>query len=156
MKNNKKGFTLAELLIVIAIIAVLIAIAIPVFSGQLENARLQADHANLRSAYAIIQTANLIDEDSAFGITVGTATKLTYCTDGTFKSGTAANPVKFQGTTHTGTATTNAKPGCAECVVNCSGINGSTTHNLFAVKTTDSTTSATSWHLSYDGTAAIS
>ena len=29
-KNNNKGFTLAELLIVVAIIAVLVAIAIPI------------------------------------------------------------------------------------------------------------------------------
>ena len=58
-KLNKKGFTLAELLIVIAIIAILIAIAIPVFAGQLENAKLQADHANMRSAYAMAQVASI-------------------------------------------------------------------------------------------------
>ncbi len=58
-KTNKKGFTLAELLIVIAIIAVLIAIAIPTFSGALENAKRQTDHANMRNAYAIMQVANL-------------------------------------------------------------------------------------------------
>lgn len=52
MKNNKKGFTLAELLIVVAIIAVLVAIAIPVFSSQLEKARQATDAANLRAAYA--------------------------------------------------------------------------------------------------------
>ena len=33
-KENKKGFTLAELLIVVAIIAVLVAIAIPIFTAQ--------------------------------------------------------------------------------------------------------------------------
>lgn len=59
MKRNNKGFTLAELLIVIAIIAILIAIAIPVFAGQLDNARIQTDHANMRSAYAVAQVANL-------------------------------------------------------------------------------------------------
>lgn len=37
MKRIKTGFTLMEMLIVIAIIAVLIAIAIPVFSSQLEK-----------------------------------------------------------------------------------------------------------------------
>lgn len=62
MKMNKEGFTLAELLIVIAIIAILIAIAIPVFAGQLENARLQADHANIRNAYALMQVANISGE----------------------------------------------------------------------------------------------
>lgn len=58
-KTNKKGFTLAELLIVIAIIAILIAIAIPTFSGALENAKRQTDHANMRNAYAMAQVANL-------------------------------------------------------------------------------------------------
>ena len=51
-KMNKKGFTLAELLIVVAIIAVLVAIAIPVFTSQLEKAREATDQANIRSAYA--------------------------------------------------------------------------------------------------------
>ena len=52
MKNNRKGFTLAELLIVVAIIAVLVAIAIPVFTTQLEKSREGTDAANIRSAYA--------------------------------------------------------------------------------------------------------
>ena len=52
MKKNNKGFTLAELLIVVAIIAVLVAIAIPVFTAQLEKAREATDLANVRSAYA--------------------------------------------------------------------------------------------------------
>ena len=52
MKNNRKGFTLAELLIVVAIIAVLVAIAIPIFTSQLERAREATDLANIRSAYA--------------------------------------------------------------------------------------------------------
>ena len=52
MKKNNKGFTLAELLIVVAIIAVLVAIAIPVFTSQLEKSREATDLANVRSAYA--------------------------------------------------------------------------------------------------------
>ena len=50
--RNKKGFTLAELLIVVAIIAVVVAIAIPVFTTQLEKSREATDVANVRSAYA--------------------------------------------------------------------------------------------------------
>lgn len=52
MKQNRNGFTLMEMLIVIAMIAVLIIIAIPVFASQLEKAREAADLANVRSAYA--------------------------------------------------------------------------------------------------------
>ncbi len=51
-KSNKKGFTLAELLIVVAIIAVLVAIAIPIFNSQLEKSRDAVSVANLRTAYA--------------------------------------------------------------------------------------------------------
>lgn len=51
-ETNKKGFTLAELLIVVAIIAVLVAIAIPVFTSQLEKSREAVDAANIRAKYA--------------------------------------------------------------------------------------------------------
>ena len=52
MTRSKKGFTLMEMLIVIAIIVILIAIAIPTFASTLERARETADAANIRSAYA--------------------------------------------------------------------------------------------------------
>lgn len=54
-QTNRKGFTLAELLIVVAIIAVLVAIAIPVFTSQLHKSRVAADQANLRAYYAELQ-----------------------------------------------------------------------------------------------------
>lgn len=55
MKKNTKGFTLAELLIVVAIIVVLVAISIPVFTSQLHKARVAADWANVRAYYAELQ-----------------------------------------------------------------------------------------------------
>ncbi len=64
MKKNNKGFTLAELLIVVAIIAVLVAIAIPVFSAQLEKSREATDLANVRSAYATL-IADYLTSDKA-------------------------------------------------------------------------------------------
>ena len=57
MKREKNGFTLAELLIVVAIIAVLVAISIPIFTSQLEKAREAVDLSNVRSAYSIMQTS---------------------------------------------------------------------------------------------------
>ena len=62
--NNKKGFTLAELLIVIAIIAVLVGIMFPVFSGSTEKAKDAVSLANLRSAYGEACTAYLTGEGS--------------------------------------------------------------------------------------------
>ena len=59
MKKNNKGFTLAELLIVVAIIAVLVAIAIPVFTTQLEKSREATDMSNLRAAYAEVMAEYL-------------------------------------------------------------------------------------------------
>ena len=70
MKKNNKGFTLAELLIVVAIIAVLVAIAIPVFTTQLEKSREATDIANVRSAYAEVVTAYLTDGNASATMTV--------------------------------------------------------------------------------------
>lgn len=61
--SKKKGFTLMEMMIVVAIIAILIAIIIPTFSGALSRAHAATDEANLRAYYAE-QMANAILEDS--------------------------------------------------------------------------------------------
>jgi len=84
-KNNKKGFTLAELLIVVAIIGILVAISIPVFTSQLKKAKDATNAANARSLYAQL-TADYLDDgkvneapstsswdgDSDVDITIGT------------------------------------------------------------------------------------
>ncbi|MBR4702645.1 MAG: prepilin-type N-terminal cleavage/methylation domain-containing protein [Oscillospiraceae bacterium] len=56
MKKNNKGFTLAELLIVVAIIAVLVAIAIPIFTTQLEKSRDAVSVSNIRAGYAEVMS----------------------------------------------------------------------------------------------------
>ena len=53
LKNKKKGFTLLELLVVLAILAILIAIAIPVYKNQKEKAAITAHNANVR----VLETA---------------------------------------------------------------------------------------------------
>ena len=59
--NGKKGFTLAELLVVVGIIAVLVAIAIPVFTSSLNSAKVAVDEANWRAAYAGAKIAQISD-----------------------------------------------------------------------------------------------
>lgn len=66
MKRNQKGFTLMEMLIVVAIIAILIAVSIPIFTSQLEKAREATDAANERAAKAVAVTRYL-SEDIEFG-----------------------------------------------------------------------------------------
>ena len=56
-----------EMLIVIAIVAVLISVAIPVLSSQLERSREAVDLANVRAAYAQVSTEALLGNT---GVTV--------------------------------------------------------------------------------------
>lgn len=54
--KKKQGFTLAELLIIIAIIAVLVAIGLPIFSNQLEKSRRAVDMADARNISIALAT----------------------------------------------------------------------------------------------------
>lgn len=60
--KNKKGFTLMEMLIVIGIIAVLVAIAIPTFTGAKKKAQYAADQANVRAWYAEALVKNMSED----------------------------------------------------------------------------------------------
>lgn len=68
--RKQGGFTLMEMLIVVAIIAVLIAIAIPIFTSQLENSREAADAANIRSGYAVA-SAKVLTDGGTTGVSAG-------------------------------------------------------------------------------------
>ncbi len=59
-KNNEKGFTLIELMIVIAIIGILAAIAIPQFSAYRQRSYNSSANADLRNA-ATAQEAYYVD-----------------------------------------------------------------------------------------------
>ncbi|SFG30075.1 prepilin-type N-terminal cleavage/methylation domain-containing protein [Oribacterium sp. WCC10] len=53
--RHKKGFTLAELLIIVAIIGVLVAISIPIFQKNLEKSRETVDIHTMRAAASLGQ-----------------------------------------------------------------------------------------------------
>lgn len=57
------GFTLIEILVVVSIVAVIIAIAVPVFNNQLVQARIAADQANVRILNSV---------SKAYGVSHGT------------------------------------------------------------------------------------
>jgi type II secretory pathway pseudopilin PulG len=77
MKRIESGFTLLELIIIIAILAILSAVIIPVVSGYIEKANVAADTANLRMLNSVSQVFRLesdpITEDLFSGITTDAA-----------------------------------------------------------------------------------
>lgn len=117
MMKNRKGFTLMEMLIVVAIIAILVIIAIPTFNSALAKARAATDVANIRSGYAAAQveamTNGLTDKtngdkyvlEADGSVTKGTATKA-YTTQGESSKAAAGSSIggKFDvGATASGT-----------------------------------------------------
>lgn len=88
--KNKKGFTLMEMLIVVAIIAILIAIAIPTFASSLNKARVATDEANIRAGYASVMADVLTNEGENSGETGQPAKEYTLKVDGSVDSGTGA------------------------------------------------------------------
>ena len=72
-KNNKKGFTLVELIVVLVILAILAALLIPALTGYIDKAKKKQVVAETRSCVMALQTyadekygkdgGNLIDTD---------------------------------------------------------------------------------------------
>lgn len=103
-KMNKKGFTIVELVIVIAVIAILAAVLIPTFSGVVakaqESAALQELAAAYKEAFALAiadgeiaanEAVTVNDFTFTFGADGDTCTASAYPTDfgytGTFADG---------------------------------------------------------------------
>ena len=79
-KTNKKGFTIVELVIVIAVIAILAGVMIPTFGNIIENANKNAVLQGATSAYKSLHAIDLLDgtiEGSADPEVATEITKLT-------------------------------------------------------------------------------
>ena len=98
-KKKKKGFTLIELIIVIAIIAILAAIAIPKFGDIRRNAALKSDVANAKT---IANAASALIAEGTIKVPISTSGMVLNINNGT-NSGddtTVANKAKTDVTTY--------------------------------------------------------
>ena len=102
--TNKKGFTLMEMLIVVAIIAVLIAIAIPTFNSALNKSKAATDLANIRSGYAAAQLEAMTKTHAA-------ETKYWLKSDGSVEEGATAPTGAYETKGSSANADTSATVG---------------------------------------------
>lgn len=131
--KKQGGFTLVEMLIVVAIIAILIAVSIPMVGTALEKSRHAVDQANVRDAMALGSILYLDEGDTWTTDTV----------EYTYAVNAAQQGKLFSGTPDTGyTAVT------PECTCN-----GHATDSLTVTITKADGTVATSWK--YDGTKTV-
>lgn len=68
-EKKQNGFTLMEMLIVVAVIAVLAAVAIPTISKSVHRSQEMADVANVRAYYAFLQADYMSTGKCLTGIT---------------------------------------------------------------------------------------
>jgi type IV pilus assembly protein PilA len=106
-KLNKKGFTLIELIVVIAILAILAAILIPAVTGYIQKAEQARDSANCRALYSQVSLQVMLDQTTLSPATGTTSSGLavSYTADTTLNTVSAFTCV--------GTSFTYTQPGFA-------------------------------------------
>lgn len=117
-KKLKKtgGFTLIEMLIVVAIIAILVAVSIPMVSSSLDKAKNATDDANERAAKAAAMITFMNLETAPTGDTT-----YYYNDDGTVTSGSTAPTAGDEGYAY-GQGTRNNNKGYVSVTLDKDGI----------------------------------
>lgn len=76
--QNKKGFTLVELMIVVVIMGILVAVAIPVYGAVTTNAERKTCHANCRTIQEVAAHCKMLNDDTnGYAILLKGATTVT-------------------------------------------------------------------------------
>ena len=88
--KNKKGFTLVELMIVVVIMAILVAVAVPIFSSVTSNARFKTCAGNRREIVSQVNSYMMGSVDGMQHFGVGDFTIRSNGKNGTYGAGTTA------------------------------------------------------------------
>ncbi|OQA50045.1 MAG: Fimbrial protein precursor [Firmicutes bacterium ADurb.Bin300] len=135
MNKNKKGFTLVELMIVVVIMAILVAVAVPIYGAVTRNAKEKtcASHArNLSSQMNQVMMGTVDGSNPVSTLTTGILTTLSVVGD--FNGGTST--VKIVSLLQDGLPVCPCKAGNTYQVarngkVTCSGVGADGTHANF-------------------------
>ena len=119
-QENEEGFTLIELMVVVLIIAILLAIAIPTFLGARERAQDRAAQSNLRNALTAEKVfytdAQAYTTDSGAGAIKGIEPALTFAAAAAPATvGTIYIDVVANGTTADAIVTLGAQSASGKC-----------------------------------------
>ncbi len=137
--KKQGGFTMVELLIVVAIIAILVAVSIPMMNQALERSRHAVDQANVRDAISLASVEYLSNPES-----ITTATTFTYYVDDNSQGRLySADEISDGSLTKVGAAVNPA------CTCNHVGANSPLTVTVTPVIGSEPTVE-TSWHFDKD------